>query len=106
MGAIGRAAIGALLLSAGCASQSETDTGAIQIALDDVPDGISCLRIAVVSSRTVVKLQALHAHQPSVFSMTALPVGPATFSAEAFASACPFVLSTDIAEWIGDEVGA
>lgn len=84
----------ALGLMAGCTSgdppPSDDLSGAATLALANAPSDVSCIRVTVVGSRTVVRsfdpATIQGGDQPLLLS--GLPLGPCSFSADAFPVAC------------------
>ncbi len=92
-----------------CTSSPDTshDTGAVELSLTQAPSDASCLRVTVAgTSRSVTNLFGLTPGQSSVFKLERLPVGIATFSAEAYGVACNTLGTGTIATWLSDPVTA
>lgn len=101
-----------LLGAAACGTQSPNDTaseeavGEIDVALTNAPSDVSCVRVSVVGSRTDVRKFDLAAGKKASFTLTGLPVGNVSVSADAFPLACNKVVSGVEATWYSESVGA
>src|SRR5436190_24338815 len=87
-------AMASVLGASGCGGQPEGATadgdqrGVAAFQLTQVPPDTACLRMTAAGARDVVRKLDVTAGQSTVFSMTGLPTGAVTFSADAFSEAC------------------
>lgn len=87
-------------------SQSDESVGEIEVALTNAPSDVSCVRVSVVGSRTDVRKFDLTPGKKASFSLTGLPVGLVSVSADAFSVACSKVATGTDATWYSEAVGA
>jgi hypothetical protein len=81
--------------------------GQVSVSLAVVPADIQCLRVTGDGpDRSVVRDVDIAATMgmtgPITATLTGIPLGPVTFSAQAFADACPGVTKSTIADWVSD----
>jgi hypothetical protein len=89
------------------AGQGESEkVGEIEVALTNAPSDVSCVRVAVVGSRTSVSKFDLVLGQKAVFKLQGLSVGNASVSADAFPVACNKLSSNVDASWYSEPVVA
>jgi hypothetical protein len=63
-------------------------TGDVQVALTQVPSNVECLKLSVSGARSQTKLLDVTPGAAATYSLTKLPLGIITISAEAFAQMC------------------
>ncbi len=81
---------------------SADDTaGRAEIALSSVPADATCVQIVAAGNRTVTRNFAAAAGTTVMFTITGLPVGQISFTANAFSGTCPPPASA-VANWISD----
>lgn len=80
---------------------SDDTAGRAEIALSSVPADATCVQIVAAGNRTVTRNFAAAAGNTAMFTMTGLPVGQVTFTANAFSGACPPSASA-VANWVSD----
>jgi hypothetical protein len=90
---------------AGCLSPEEPLVGEAQARITQVPADVSCVRITIAGSRTVVRSFDVTPGQSSVLPMAGLPVGAVMFTGEAFAAACG-APTLGTATWLSDPTPA
>ena len=98
----------ALLLSSMLLAACTVDPGPVGEAtatITQVPSGVACIQLQVVGSRTVTKNVDVMTGMNAVVTLSALPVGPDTFSATAFSAGCGSIAGA-IANWASDPVTA
>lgn len=83
---------------------SEESVGEIDVALTNAPTDVTCVRVAVVGSRTDVRGFDLAPGKKASFSLTGLPVGTVSVSADAFSVACNKIVSGVNPSWYSDAV--
>jgi hypothetical protein len=76
--------------------------GVVQIAIAIVPADVSCVRVAVAGTRTVVQRFPVQAAQPAELRLNQLPSGPALVQAAAFAGGCDADAATEDASWVSE----
>lgn len=81
---------------------SEAPLGSARLALTDVPDDVSCIRVDAVGSETVSTLLDVTPGQPASITLEGQPVGVVAFSADAFPSTCAVVTSGTVPTWVSD----
>jgi streptogramin lyase len=107
-----RAALAACALAglAGCGDGSAHPTDDVGVVIADIqqaPANARCIVITVTGGATTVTRQFNIAPQTSsVFSLTGLPVGDDTFTANAFATACAQVTASSAPSWVSDPIVA
>jgi hypothetical protein len=83
------------------------EVGEAEVALTNSPTDVSCLRLTVAGpSRTDVRKFPLSSGRRSVFRLNGLPVGNASFTADAFPIGCNQSLSGVTPTWYSDPVAA
>ena len=94
---------------AGCAGQFDDSSGAgaelgqVSVSLSVVPADILCLRVSGEGAdRTVVRDVDIPSAQPITATLTGIPLGPVTFTAQAYAAACGAVTASTVADWVSD----
>jgi hypothetical protein len=94
---------------AGCAGQPDDspgasgDLGQVSVSLSVVPADILCLRVSGEGGdRTVVRDVDIPSAQPITATLTGIPLGPVTFTAQAYAAACGAVTASTVADWVSD----
>jgi len=99
-----------LSLNTGCDSGNESGTmesAEANIVLDAVPAEVSCIRVTVAGqNREVVRDIETTTGQGVSESLTGLPVGSVTFTADAYAVACTQVTRSTVATWISEPKSA
>lgn len=80
--------------------------GEIDVALTNAPSDVSCVKITVQGARTDVRSFDLAAGKKASFSLSGLPVGTVSVSANAYPVACNKVASGVEASWYSEAVGA
>jgi hypothetical protein len=65
---------------------------------------VGCIVVTVEGARTVQKQQGVSAGQSSMLSLRGLPLGTATFTAQAYTGACSGVSSSSVPSWLSDPV--
>lgn len=85
---------------------AEEAVGEIDVALTNAPSDVSCVRVSVVGARTDVRKFDLETGKKASFSLSGLPVGVVSVSADAFPVACNKVLTGAAPSWISEVVGA
>ncbi|RYZ05663.1 MAG: phytase [Myxococcales bacterium] len=104
LGLIGASACGTD--SGSLPSSADEAIGEMEVALTNAPRDVSCVRISVVGSRTDVRKLDLAAGRKASFTLSGLPVGVVSVSADAFPVACNQVTSGSDASWYSEAVGA
>jgi hypothetical protein len=93
-----------------CGTEStpqEDNLGEAEVALTNAPADVSCLRLTVAGpGRTDVRKFTLTSGQRAVYRLNGLPVGNASFSADAFPVSCDKSLSGVPSTWYSDPVAA
>jgi hypothetical protein len=79
------------------------EVAAARLALATVPVDVACLQVVVAGTRMVTRLFEVTAGGAASFELKGLPLGQATFSANAFPVACGMV-PTSSPTWISDPV--
>lgn len=81
-----------------------SDTGSVQLALTQIPANLACLRVkAVGNTRTADRdIDVTPGQSSAMLSLSGLPLGRVTVTADAFAMACSAVLPTSVATWVSD----
>src|SRR5262249_37817765 len=81
------------------------DTASLSIALSSVPSGISCgvVTVSVAGDSRSVQF-GLGANRPTTVPLRKLPIGDATFHADAFEENCESVTADSFAAWTSDDV--
>ena len=93
---------------AGCAGQADdapggAELGQVSVSLSVVPTDILCLRVSGAGpDRTVVRDVDIPSAQPITATLTGIPLGPVTFTAQAYAAACGAVTASTVADWVSD----
>lgn len=101
-GALAVFALGALGGCEGVESPGE-DLGQVSVSLAVVPADIQCLRVTGEGAdRSVVRDLDIGGAAPLTATLTGIPLGAVTFSAEAFAAACADVTKSTVADWVSD----
>jgi hypothetical protein len=78
-----------------------------EVSLTNAPTDVSCLRLTVAgASRTDVRKFPLNSGQRALFRLNGLPVGNASFVADAFSVSCNQPLSGASPTWYSDPVAA
>jgi hypothetical protein len=98
-----------VVVAAGCSEGTPADgdlTGEAQFALAQVPEAVTCVRITVAGTRSVVRLFAVAPGEPAVLELNGLPLGEGVFSADAFVSSCDAIDSGSVPAWISVPVTA
>lgn len=90
-----------------CGTQSndpvaQDDLGAVQVALTNVPNDASCVRINITGSRPAIRLFDVAPGASSTFTIDRLPVGLAQVSGEAFGSKCADVNAGSVPSYISE----
>lgn len=80
--------------------------GEIDVALTNAPSDVSCVKISVQGARSDVRSFDLAAGKKASFSLSGLPVGVVSVSANAYSVACSKVSSGADASWYSESVGA
>jgi hypothetical protein len=80
--------------------------GEIEVALTNAPSDVSCVKVSVVGSRTDVRSFDLAPGKKASFSLSGLPIGVVSVSADAFPLACNQVSSGATPSWYSEAVGA
>ena len=100
------AVIATLSLTTGCDSGKESmseESAEAKIVLDTVPADVSCIRVTIAGqNREVVRDIEATTGQGISESLTGLPIGPVTFTADAYAVACTQVTRSTVATWISE----
>lgn len=100
--------VGAGLTLAGCdhpaggGDGAPAPTGVVRVEIVQAPPDVQCVRINVASSRTFSRFFTAIPGQGTVFMMPGLPLGPATFTADAFGIPCSQVGSDAVATWVSE----
>jgi hypothetical protein len=94
---------GAVADSAGAAG-SPDQLGQVSISLSVTPTDILCLRVTGDGpDRSVVRdVDLPAAGDPISATLTGIPLGPVTFTGQAFSAACSDVTASTVADWISD----
>jgi hypothetical protein len=101
-----------LIGASACGTDSVTDNsdaegvGEMEVALTNAPGDVSCVRVAVVGSRSDVRKFDVSPGKKASFSLTGLPVGVVSVSADAFSVACSKVVTGADPTWYSEAVGA
>jgi hypothetical protein len=83
---LGMAALAGL---AGCSDGGDpANEGTVELSITNAPSDVSCLRVTIDGTRSLTKLYELTPGAPTTYRITRLPVGRATFDAQAYATAC------------------
>lgn len=91
--------------SAGNSNLVETDNvGSARLAITNVPEDVSCIRIDAVGSNSVTTFVDVTPGQPADINLDAQPVGLVSFSAEAYPAICPVITNNTIPTWVSDPV--
>jgi hypothetical protein len=95
-----------LPLASGCAAgeaPTPVEFGEATIVLETVPADIACVRVAVAAeNREVTRDLEVVLGQTVSASLTGLPVGEVTFSANAYAAACAQVTRSTVPSWVSE----
>src|SRR5450432_4258820 len=85
----------------GPAGGSDDMIGRVSVALTGVPDDGTCAQITAAGYRTVTSNLDASAGSSRVFELGGLPLGQVTFTAAAFAGACPPAPGA-VPNWVSD----
>src|SRR5262245_54698515 len=102
-------ALGAIVAAgAGCTGDntSADDQGSASIAITQAPVDVTCVRLTIIGSRTVERRLDVVPGQVTVFTLTGLPLGMDTFTADAFSVLCNALDPMSIPTWVADPVQA
>jgi hypothetical protein len=80
--------------------------GDIEVALTNAPSDVSCVKVSVVGSRTDVRSFDLTTGKKASFSLSGLPVGVVSVSADAYPVACNKVSAGLDPSWYSEAVAA
>src|SRR6185503_16072595 len=87
--------------------QPNENLGEAEVALTNAPTDVSCLRLTVAGpTRTDVRKFPLTSGQRSIFRLNGLPVGNASFTADAFPVSCNQSFQGVTPTWYSDPVAA
>ena len=89
----------------GVGEPSGEGLGQVSVSLAVVPADIMCLRVTGDGpDRNVVRDVdiAVAAMGPITATLTGIPLGPVTFTAEAFGAVCTDVTKSTVADWVSD----
>jgi Bacterial protein of unknown function (DUF839) len=103
LGIIGVSACGLDTINDG---STEESVGEVDVALTNAPSDVSCVQVSVVGSRTDVRKFDLTPGKKASFSLSGLPVGIVSVSADAFPLACNKVVAGVAPSWFSEAVGA
>jgi hypothetical protein len=86
-------------------SDSTDESASVSIALSTVPSGVSCgiVTVSVGSDSRRVSF-GLGTNRPTTVPLRQLPLGSATFHADAFEDNCESVTTDSVPAWISDDV--
>jgi hypothetical protein len=89
----------------GCEHRKE-ETGLAQIQILQAPGDVKCIRVNAAGTRTVTTSIGVSTGQSTdaILSVTGLPLGLVTFTADAFPIACPSVAATTVPTWVSESV--
>jgi uncharacterized membrane protein YgcG len=95
----------------GCAKtgdSAEVDgpVGSARFSVQSVPADVQCIRITADGSRDRTQSFDATPNQSAQFTMSALPAGPVTFTADAFSVKCSKVTASSLPTWVSDSVTA
>jgi hypothetical protein len=85
---------------------SSEEVGELDVALTNAPSDVSCVKLTLAGSRTDVRTFDLAAGKKASFSLSGLPVGTLSVSADAFPLACNKVIPGADASWYSEPVSA
>jgi hypothetical protein len=86
--------------AAGCLASARNDPAAVSVVLDEVPAGLSCVRVKTVASGEDWRLYDVAPGSRAIsFALTGLPEGAGTVGVEGFGSACRSVGPFAAARW-------
>jgi hypothetical protein len=89
---------------AGEAAAAAGDIEQVVLAIGEIPENVSCLRItAAGAAREVVRHLEVVPGSAVSESFSGLPVGTVVFRAEAFAAACESVTKSSIPTWVSQD---
>jgi hypothetical protein len=94
------------LCTATACSPPDEGVGTAQLAIAQVPTDTRCIRITVAGTRQVARAFTVTPGESATFALGQLPLGPATFSGEAFPAVCSQVGSASVPGWVSDPVQA
>jgi hypothetical protein len=81
------------------------DVGVIQLAVSAAPGGVGCLRVNVAgATRTATRTLAVTPGVAVNATLSGLPSGAVTITADAFAESCAAVTASAVATWVGDPI--
>lgn len=104
LGASGFAVIGAGCSSENGSLRATDNVGSARLAITNVPNDVSCIRIDAVGSNSVTTLVDVTPGQPADINLDGQPVGLVSFTAAAFPATCPVVTESTVPTWISDAV--
>jgi streptogramin lyase len=84
---------------------SGEELGELTLALVTVPSDVDCLRVQAKSTtgpQTALRRLSVSTNQPSLFTITGLPLGEIQITTEGFSQACGDIGSTTAPTWVGD----
>ncbi len=85
---------------------SSEEVGELDVALTNAPSDVSCVKLTLAGARTDVRTFDLAAGKKASFSLSGLPVGTLSVSADAFPLACNKVVPGSDASWYSEPVSA
>jgi hypothetical protein len=92
--------------TAGCddGKHEPTETGAVLLSVDSIPDGVACVRVTAAGEfRQVVTDYAVTPGASLSESLSGLPVGKVLFSANAYSQACESTTKSTTPMWLSDQ---
>lgn len=84
---------------------SDEQVGEVDVALTNAPRDVACVKISIVGRRTDVRRFDVATSEKAYFTLSGLPVGNVSVSAEAFPLACNQVVSGVDPSWYSEAVG-
>jgi hypothetical protein len=99
-------AVAASLTAAGCGNEAPSgDLGQISVAVAAAPAGVGCARVSVAgSTRTTVRTIDITPGVATSVTLSGLPTGMVSVTADAFAETCAALTATSTATWSSDPV--
>lgn len=84
--------------------RTEVEAGEAMVTLTSIPSDVVCVRIfAANAARDVAHDIDVKAGDTVSQALTGLPIGPVTFTANAYAVACTSVTKSTVPTWVSEE---
>lgn len=105
-----RFALVALLVPTGACNKADDPaptgepTGQARVAITNAPSDVRCIRVNAAGTRVVSNTFAVTSGARTVFTVSGLPIGLVTFTADAFSQLCVLVNDATVPTWVSDSV--